>query len=186
MTYFASSSWQVSLQIFYYKIQTLTVKTCQWIPPLAIESSTHHSYNIHFNISPHLFYSNQMVAHLEISLLTHCLHFLIPSKSPTNPILHHLIIWTLLQHHGSYIHISMTQIWWPFNRTTRVCLCVCVWARAPVCVCIHACKNTLSLTEIIQYQWQMNECIWNIDGIIMTKKNHNTPRKTFSGTFCIP
>jgi hypothetical protein len=112
------------------------VQTCQWIPTLATESRTHHSYKIHFNISLHLFYSIQMVLHLEISQLTHCLHFLIPSTSPTNPILHHLIIRTSLQHHGSYIHISMTQIWWPLNRTTLSVVCVCA------CVHVHTHART--------------------------------------------
>ena len=53
-----------------------------------------------------------------------------------------LIIWTLLQHHGSYIHISMTQIWWPFNRTTCVCVCVCVCARARTRVCAYTHART--------------------------------------------
>jgi len=112
-----------------------------WIPPLVTESMIHHSYKIHFNISPHLFHSIQTVVHLEISQMTHCLHFLIPSTSPTNPILHHLIIQTLLQHHGSYIYISMTQIWWPFNRTTLNVVCVCV------CVCLCACEHTPARTH---------------------------------------
>jgi hypothetical protein len=142
--------------MFYYKTQTMMVKTCQWIPPLAIESSIHHSYTIHFYTSPHLFYSIQMVAHLEISQLTHCLHFLVPSPSPTNPILQHLIIWTLLQHHGSYSHISMTQIWWPFSRTILnvVCVCVCLCA----CAYTHARTHCPSLKLYnIGDRW-MNAC----------------------------